>query len=198
MRILVVNHITLDGVIQAPGRPDEDTRGGFRHGGWAASRSDDPALQQAVAQRLGTPGRSWLFGHRTYDILLASWNEKGGPYKDTLNDAPKYVVSSDAATELAWPNSTLLHGDVSREVADLKQRSPGDLVIMGSAELVRSLLPHGLIDELFLMIHPLVLGSGVRLFEASDDVTALRLDECTATTQGVLLSSYAPSAAAAR
>jgi dihydrofolate reductase len=195
MPIRVVNHVTLDGVMQAPGRPDEDTRGGFRHGGWGASRTDD-VMQDALARRLGTPNRGWLFGRRTYEILLWSWNEKGGPYKDALNDAPKYVVSSNPATELAWPNSTLLHGDVPDAVGELRRRAPGDLVIMGSGELVRSLLPHDLIDELFLMIHPVVLGSGIRLFEPDREVTQLRLAESTVTTTGVLLTSYQPTGTA--
>jgi dihydrofolate reductase len=196
MRLVVVNHITLDGVMQAPGRPDEDTRGGFRHGGWAVSRTDD-VMQNAVGQRLGKPNRGWLFGRRSYEVLLTSWNAQGGPYKEALTNAPKYVASSNPATKLDWPNSTLLHEDIPAGVADLKQRSPGDLVIMGSGELIRSLLPHNLIDEFLLMIHPLVLGSGLRLFERDDQVTQLRLAESTATTKGVILASYEPAADAA-
>lgn len=190
-RIVVVNHLTLDGVMQAPGRPDEDTRGGFRHGGWAASRNDDVMLD-AVTRRLARPDRGWLFGRRTYELLLASWNEQGGPYMHALNDAPRYVVSSNATTRLDWPNSTLVHGDVPAAVADLKRRAPGDLVIMGSGELIRSLMPHGVIDEYLLMIHPVVLGSGVRLFEHDDRDVDLRLVDATPTTRGVILASYAP------
>jgi dihydrofolate reductase len=195
MRLVAVNHVTLDGVMQAPGRPDEDTRGGFRHGGWAAAHMDD-VVQHAVGQRLGRPNRGWLFGRRSYELLLTSWNAQDGPYWDALNHAPKYVASSNPATRLDWPNSTLLHGDVPAAVADLKRVSPGDLVIMGSGELIRSLLPHNLIDECLLMIHPLVLGSGLRLFERDDQVTQLRLAESTTTTKGVILASYEPAAGA--
>jgi dihydrofolate reductase len=189
MRITVVNHLTLDGVMQAPGRPDEDTRDGFPHGGWATARTDE-VMQQALGERLGRPNRGWLFGRRTYEDLLASWNLKGGPYRDALNDAPKYVAASDPATTLAWPNSTLLHGDVVGAVAQLKESADGDVVIMGSGELIRSLAPTGLIDEYLLMIHPVVLGTGRRLFDRDDRVIALRLVGCTATTTGVMLASY--------
>src|SRR5438094_3477993 len=138
MRIVVINHVTLDGVMQAPGRPDEDTRGGFRHGGWAVSHTDDDVMLDAVGQRLGKPDRGWLVGRRTYEGLLASWNEQGGPYKDALMNAPKYIASSNPGTRLEWPNSTLIHGDVPAAVADVKRHSKGDLVIMGSGLLIRS------------------------------------------------------------
>jgi dihydrofolate reductase len=190
VQLVVINHVTLDGVMQAPGRADEDTRGGFRHGGWAIPRNDD-VMHQAVGQRMGKPDRGLLLGRRSYEDLLASWNAQGGPYKDALNTSPKYVVSSNPATKLGWPNSTLLHGDIPAAVADLKQRSTGDLVIMGSGQLIRSLLPHGLIDEYLLMIHPLLLGSGQRLFE-QDHVAELRLVDSTASTKGVILATYQP------
>jgi dihydrofolate reductase len=192
-RITTFTHITLDGVMQAPGRPDEDTRGGFRHGGWATSRTDD-VMQEVVAQRVAKPDRSWLFGRRTYDLLLQSWNEQGGPYKDALNNAPKYVVSSNPAKELRWPNSMLVHGDIPAALGDLKRRSRGDLVIMGSGELIRSLLPYNLVDEYLLMIHPLVLGSGRRLFGCDEHVQQFRLNESTVNTKGVILASYDPVA----
>jgi dihydrofolate reductase len=192
VRLVVINHVTLDGVMQAPGKPDEDTRGGFRHGGWGVPRSDD-VLRNALGKRMGRPDGGLLLGRWSYEELLASWNAQGGPYKDALNTAPKYVVSSDPATTLDWPNSSLLHGDIPTAVADLKQRYPGDLVIMGSGQLIRSLLPHGLIDEYLLMIHPLVLGSGRRLFEPDNHVTELRLVDSTVTTKGVILATYQPA-----
>ena len=136
--------------------------------------------------------RAFLFGRRTYEDLLASWNAKGGPFKDALNSAPKYVASTRSATRLDWPNSTLLHGDIPAAVAELKQNSAGDLVIMGSGQLIRSLLPHGLIDEYLLMIHPLVLGSGQRLFDHRDHHAKLRLLSSTPTTTGVILATYQP------
>lgn len=192
MRVLVVNHVSLDGVLQAPDRPDEDTRDGFRHGGWAAHRADDPAIGPAMGERMGQ-GFSWLFGRRSYDAMLNHWNQVGGPFKDGLNQTRKYVASSHPDADLPWPNSTLLSGDVPAEVAALRDQSGGNLVIMGSGRLIRSLLPHGLIDELFLMIHPLVLGSGHRLLGPDDDRLGLRLLDCTPTANGVLMATYQPS-----
>jgi dihydrofolate reductase len=193
VRLVVINHVTLDGVMQAPGRPDEDTRGGFSYGGWAVPNNDEVMIH-ALGQRMGRPDGGLLLGRRSYEDLLASWNAQGGPYKDALNTAPKYVVSSNPTTKLDWPNSTLLHGDIPAAVADLKQRSTGDLVVMGSGQLIRSLLPHGLIDEYLLMIHPLLLGSGTRLFEHEDnDVSELHLVDSTASTKGVILATYQPA-----
>jgi dihydrofolate reductase len=192
MRVVVVNHLSLDGVMQAPGRADEDTRGGFSHGGWATARND-AAMSEAIGERMGAPGGGLLLGRRSYEDMLAAWNDRGGPYKDALNEAPKYVASTSPTTPLEWPNSTLLHGDVPAAVADLKRGSGGNLVIMGSGQLIRSLLPHGLIDEYLLMIHPLLLGGGRRLFGDDDQFAELQLLDCTATGKGVLLSTYRPS-----
>jgi len=191
MPIVVINHITLDGVMQGPGRPDEDTRDGFSHGGWAIPGNDD-VMGRALAERMGKPDGGLLLGRRSYEGMLAAWNARGGPYKDALNNAPKYVVSRSSATSLDWPNSTLMHGDIPAAVAELKHNLAGDLVIMGSGELIRSLLPHGLIDEYLLMIHPLVLGSGRRLFDYDDHVVKLRLLSSTATTTGVIIATYQP------
>ena len=190
MRVVVVNHVSLDGVMQGPGRPDEDTRGGFRHGGWAQN-DNDPALGAAMGERLGEEF-SWLFGRRTYDGLLSYWNATGGPFKQPLNGVRKYVASSDPAADLPWPNSTLISGDVPAAVAGLREQPGGNLVIMGSGELIRSLLPHGLIDEFFLMIHPVVLGSGRRLFGAEDMTHPLRLVASSPTATGVILATYQP------
>lgn len=190
MRVLVVNHVSLDGVLQGPGHPDEDTRDGFRHGGWAQA-GNDPAMGAALGERMGQDF-SWLFGRRSYEGMLSYWNEAGGPFKDGLNGTRKYVASSHPDADLPWPNSTLLHGDVPAAVAALREQPGGNLVIMGSGRLIRSLLPHGLVDELFLMIHPLVLGSGQRLFGPDDGVHRLRLVDATPTATGVLLATYRP------
>ena len=190
MRIVVVNHVSLDGVMQGPGRPDEDTRGGFRHGGWAQN-DNDLALGAAMGERLGQDF-SWLFGHRTYDGLLGYWNEVGGPFKDPLNQIPKYVASADPEAALPWPNSTLISGDVPAGVAALRQQPGGNLVIMGSGALIRSLLPHGLIDEIFLMIHPVVLGSGQQLFGRENAAHQMRLVSSSQTAAGVILATYQP------
>jgi dihydrofolate reductase len=192
MRIVVINHITLDGVMQAPGRADEDTRGGFPHGGWALPGNDE-AMFRAIGERMGAPDSALLLGRRSYDDMLTIWNARGGPFKDGLNSTPKYVVSHSASTHLAWPNSTLLHGDIPAAVAQLKHQPGGNLVIMGSGQLIRALLPHALIDEFLLMIHPILLGSGQRLFDLANNPTALRLIASTSTPKGVILASYRPS-----
>jgi dihydrofolate reductase len=186
-KVIVMNHLTLDGVMQGPGRADEDTRDGFAHGGWAVPRGDE-AIVTKMGEQMGGD-RAFLFGRRTYEDLLASWNAQGGPFKDALNNAPKYVASSNPATRLEWPNSTLLHGDVPAAVADLKQRSGTKLVIMGSGVLIGSLMAADLIDEYLLMIHPLVLGTGRRMFPAGVQVR-LRLAEDVITSTGVVIASY--------
>lgn len=191
MRVLVVNHVSLDGVLQSPGRSDEDTRDGFRHGGWAG-QSNDASLGAAMGERMGQEF-AWLFGRRSYEELLTYWNRAGGPFKDGLNQTRKYVVSADPNADLSWPNSTLVTGDVPTEVAALREQPGGNLVIMGSGQLVRSLLPHGLIDELFLMIHPIVLGSGSRLFGPDYEAHRLELIDCASSTTGVLMATYQPA-----
>src|SRR5512142_1501582 len=166
-RIVVMNHVTLDGVMQGPGRPDEDTRGGFTDGGWA-QRSTVPgdAAGKAMGERMAAGGglAGWLFGRWTYESLLAVWNARGGPFKDALNDTPKYIASTRLEEPLSWPNSTLLRGDTAEAVGALKAGGDGVLAIMGSGELIGSLMAADLIDEYLLMIHPLVLGRGRRLF----------------------------------
>jgi dihydrofolate reductase len=186
-KVIVMNGITLDGVMQGPGRPDEDTRDGFAHGGWAVPYSDE-AMVAKMGERMGED-RAFLFGRRTYEQLLASWNARGGPFKDALNNARKFVASSSPATKLDWPNSTLLYGDVPAAVADLKQSSGTNLVIMGSGVLIGSLMAAGLIDEYLLTIAPLVLGTGRRLF-AGGTQARLRLAESTTTSKGVLIAAY--------
>ena len=186
-KVVVINNLTLDGVMQGPGRPDEDTRDGFAHGGWGARSSDDMMVAK-MGEWMGGD-RAFLFGRRTYEDLLASWNAQGGPFKKALNKAPKYVASQSSATSLDWPNSTLLHGDAADAVAELKQNSGGNLVIMGSGELVKSLMTADLIDEYLLMTHPLVLGSGRRLFP-DGQYTQLRLIDAVTTTTGVVMASY--------
>jgi dihydrofolate reductase len=189
-KVIVMNGVTLDGVMQGPGRPDEDTRDGFDRGGWAVPYSDDATVAK-MGERMGGD-RAWLFGRRTYEQLLTSWNARGGPFKDALNDARKYVASSNPATRLDWPNSTLLHGDVPAAVADLKESSSANLVIMGSGVLIASLMAADLIDEYLLMIHPLVLGTGRRLFAGGTQASLRLVDSSTATT-GVLIATYEPA-----
>ena len=191
MGVLVINHITLDGVLQGPGRPDEDTRDGFQQGGWAEQAANDPAIGGALGQRMGEHF-SWLFGRRSYEDMLGHWNEVGGPFQEGLNQTMKYVASSGPNARLPWPNSTLLSGDVPAKVETLREEVNGNLVIMGSGQLIRSLLPHRLIDEFLLMIHPVVLGTGRRLFGEEADPIPLTLVDSTTTSSGVILATYRP------
>lgn len=188
MRIIAINHISLDGVIQSPARPEEDTRGGFRHGGWA-SAIGDPEMGEAMGKRIGADSE-WLFGRVSYEDMLSYWNKAGGPFKDALNGKKKYVASSNANLELSWPNSQLLTGDVPQEVVRLKESGGGTLVIMGSGALIQSLQPHRLIDELLLFVHPVVIGSGGRMFGNADDTLRFDLIDEKRTPGGVLIADY--------
>jgi dihydrofolate reductase len=193
-KVVAIDHLTLDGVMQGPGRVDEDTRDGFQYGGWALPRGD-AALGSKMGEAMGS-NFAFLFGRRTYEDLLAHWNAQGGPFKDALNNTPKFVASRSATTELDWPNSTLLSGEaVVDRVAELKQAGGVNLVIMGSGELTRSLIPASLVDEYLLMIHPIVLGCGRRLFTDGLEV-ALTLIDATPTPTGVVIASYQAGPAA--
>jgi dihydrofolate reductase len=194
-RIVVMNDVTLDGVIQGPGRADEDTRGGFTQGGWGhRSVAPDDAVGKAMGERMAAEGglAGWLFGRRTYEDLLASWNAQGGPFKDALNNSPKYVASTTLDEPLPWPNSTLLRGDIVDAVRALKAQSGGVLAIMGSGVLIGSLMAADLIDEYLLMIHPLVLGTGRRLFPGGVYVS-LRHSDSVTTATGVVIVSFEPA-----
>lgn len=190
MRLVVINHVTLDGVMQAPGRPDEDTRDGFDQGGWAAAAigSPDPAIGAAMGARMAESD-GLVLGRRSYEDLLASWNAQGGPFKEALNNAPKYVASTTLSEPLPWPNSMLLGPDVVAAVDELKARPGRELHIMGSGQLIGTLMQHDLVDEFLLLIHPLVLGRGRRLF-AGDAAVTLELVEATPTASGVVVATY--------
>lgn len=193
-RVVVMNHLTLDGVMQGPGRPEEDPRDGFKLGGWGQrSASAGDAASKAMGERMAAGGglSGWLFGRRTYEGLLAHWNATGGPFKEALNNTPKYVASATLSEPLAWPNSTLLRGDVVKAVRELKTNVGGVLAIMGSGELISSLMTADLVDEFLLMIHPTVLGSGQRLFSGQAHAS-LHLIESTATATGIVISIYEP------
>ena len=190
-KVVVINHVTLDGVMQGPGRPEEDPRDGFADGGWSAANVDETMLR-AVGARMGK-GNRLLLGRRSYDGMLGYWNTQDSPFADALNQAEKHVASRTLSAPLPWPNSTLLEGDVADAVARLKRAPGADLHVMGSGELIQTLVAHDLIDEYLLMIHPLVLGAGRRLFADGGAAARLRLVSCTATTTGVLLATYAPS-----
>ena len=193
MRKLIVNNsITLDGVMQAPGRPDEDRRGGFRYGGWAAPYADEVMAQAAAEGMSG--GGAMLFGRRTYEDFATVWPSMPdvNPFARFLNEVPKHVASRSLRDPLEWNNARVLYGDATRSVARLKLDAKSDIVILGSGELIRSLMPHHLIDEYRLLIHPLVLGEGLRLFSDSAAHLKLRLRSTKTTTTGVIIATYIP------
>lgn len=189
--IYVINHLTLDGVMQAPGRPDEDTRGGFEHGGWAIARQD-PVMGERLGRRLDGSGPV-LLGRRTYEDFASYWpKQTDNPYTEALNRTEKYVVSRTLAEPLPWQHSTVLAGDPAETVAELKAEPGGDICVLGSGVLVGSLLRHGLVDELLLMIHPIVLGTGRKLFDDTIGGLSLTLVDSITTSTGVLLATYRP------
>jgi dihydrofolate reductase len=188
-KIVVVENVTLDGVMQAPGRADEDPRGGFEHGGWAMPYNDG-VKGRIMAEGMASTG-PMLFGRRTYEDFFRVWpGRTDNPFTEVLDNTQKYVASRTLTEPLAWKNSTLLAGDASDTAARLKEQSDKDIVVLGSGELVRSLVRSGLVDEYVLLIHPLVLGAGRRLF--ADDRTAARLQlvKADTTTTGVVIATY--------
>jgi dihydrofolate reductase len=196
-KVRVVNSVSLDGVMQAPGRPDEDTRGGFKHGGWAIPYND--AVMGKVMAEGMAKGGDMLFGRRTYEDFFRVWpNQKDNPFTEVLNNAQKYVASTKLRGPLQWQNSKLLKGDAAKAVARLKKKPGKDLVILGSGVLIQSLMRQNLIDEFMLLIHPLVLGSGRRLFKDDGTLAALRLVDSTPTTKGVVIATYRPVKTGAR
>jgi dihydrofolate reductase len=193
-RVVVNNSLTLDGVMQAPGRPDEDLRGGFEHGGWAQPYFD-PVMASVAAEGIARGG-DLLLGRRTYEDFAAFWpnQTEDNPFTAVLNNFQKYVSSTTLEEPLSWSNSTLLKGDAGEAVARLKEQPGKDLVVLGSGELVQSLMRRNLVDEYVLMIHPLVLGSGRRLFTDGGSFAALRLVDTKTTTTGVVIATYQPAA----
>jgi dihydrofolate reductase len=189
-KVVVINHVTLDGVMQSPGRPEEDSRDGFTHGGWASANADDQLVAATYARVEEGGGLQLLLGRRSYEGMLGYWNTQDSPFKEGLNNAPKYVASRTLREPLPWPNSTLLHGDVADAVTELKRELGGDLTVMGSGELIQTLMRQDLIDEYLLFVHPLVLGTGRRLFRDGSPSASLRLIESTTATTGVVIARY--------
>jgi dihydrofolate reductase len=185
--LTVVESLTLDGVMQAPGRPDEDTRGGFEHGGWGVPYADE-VMGRAMGERMGGPG-AIVLGRLTYEDLFSYWpKQKDNPYTETLNRTRKYVASKTLSEPLPWENSRLIEGDPAEAVASLK-REEEHLTVIGSGALVRSLMGRSLIDEFLLLIHPLVLGTGRRLFPEGA-FARLELTDSLTTTTGVVIGTY--------
>jgi dihydrofolate reductase len=189
--IYVINHITLDGVMQSPGRPEEDTRDGFGDGGWSTPGVDDVLMTATNLRVAQAGGLRLLLGRRSYESMLGYWNTQDSPFKDGLNNAAKYIVSTTLKDPLLpWPNSTLLTGDVAESVASLKRESQGGLCIMGSGVLIQSLLLYQLIDEFLLFIHPRILGRGRRLFPPGGSLASFHLLDARPTTTGVIIAQY--------
>jgi dihydrofolate reductase len=189
--ITVTMWVTLDGVVQGLGRPDEDTRGGFTHGGWG-QRYNDEVMGTEMGKAMAKPG-DMLFGRRTWQDFITAWARltDGNPVTTKMNAATKYVVSRTLEDTDAWQNSILLRGDAAGTVAELKAQPGNDLSIVGSASLVRSLHAGGLIDRYTLLIHPLSLGSGARLFDGPAPLTEFELTGSVTTTKGVIIAQYA-------
>jgi dihydrofolate reductase len=194
MRKVIVNEwMSLDGVVQAPGAPDEDRSGGFEHGGWHLRYFDDQSQKKALENIVGAGG--FLLGRRTYEIFAAYWPnapEDQQVIAEPLNTKPKYVASATLSEPLEWENSTLLEGDVAEAVAALKREEGDDLQVIGSTKLVQALIERDLVDEFQVMIDPVVVGGGKRLFSDDGALRPMRLVDSQVTTTGAILASYVP------
>lgn len=189
-KIIALTNVTLDGVMQAPATPDEDTRDGFTQGGWAAPYA---AMQDAgeVFANVGAV----LFGRWTYESFYAAWaNQPGNPFSDFFDNIQKYVVSTTLEQPLIWQNSTLINGDVAQAISRLKQELDQNIVVFGSGVLLQSLLRDKLVDQYALLIHPLVLGAGRRLFADDGTSAGLKLIDSKTTGSGVIFANYQPAA----
>ena len=194
-KVIADEWMTLDGVIQAPGQADEDESGGFQHGGWHLGYLDEIAQRWAAESIIKAGG--FLLGRRTYENFAAHWpnaSEEEQVLAEPLNTKPKYVASRTLTEPLAWQNSTVLQGDIAEAVATLKQQDGEDLHLIGSSQLAQTLFEHGLVDEFHLMIDPVVVGGGKRLFRDDGALRQLRLVDSQVTTTGVIIATYAPAA----
>ena len=191
-KIIADEWMTLDGVVQAPGDPDEDRSGGFRHGGWHIPYFDDLS-QEWVVEYLNEAG-AFLFGRRTYEILAGYWpnaSEEERAVAEPLNTKPKHVASTTLTEPLDWEGASLLQGDLAQAVSALKEEDGGDIHVIGSAGLVRALLEHDLVDGLNLMIDPLAVGGGKSIFPDDGALRPMRLVRSEVTTTGAILATYA-------
>ena len=197
MRKVIVNEfLSLDGVAQAPGGAEEDSSGGFAHGGWHMQYMGDEVAQRWVLANILEAG-GFLLGRRTYDIFAAYWPNAGEDQQVIavpLNTKPKYVASRTRSGQLEWQESRVLEGDLAQAVAGLKEQDGGDLHTIGSTELVRSLMDHHLVDEFRLVIDPVVLGGGKRIFRDDGALRPLRLVDAQIASTGAILATYAAAA----
>ena len=185
-KIIVLEHISLNGVIQAPGGPDEDPSNGFAYGGWAAPYDDD-IIGAAVQKQINAP-LDLLLGRKTFDIWAAYWPQHGDVWP-RVNTATKYVVSN-TMTSSEWKPSVFLNGDIAEKVAKLKQEQGPDLHVWGSGKLLQTLMKHDLVDEFWLKIYPLTLGTGKRLFTDGTIPAAFKVTESQVSPTGIILVNY--------
>ncbi len=185
-KVIVLEHISLDGVIQAPGGPDEDTSNGFAYGGWVAPYSD-PILSAALRRRMNLPF-DLLLGRKTFEIWSPYWPYHGDAWPG-VNAAIKYVASN-SITSGAWQPSVFLSGDIAEKVAKIKNEPGPDLNVWGSGNLIQTLIQHDLIDTFWLMIYPITLGVGKRLFAGGTAPMAFKVTESTVTPSGVVVMNY--------
>uniref|UniRef100_A0AAU2JU97 Dihydrofolate reductase family protein n=1 Tax=Streptomyces sp. NBC_00049 TaxID=2903617 RepID=A0AAU2JU97_9ACTN len=198
MRIVISEFISLDGVVQAPGGPQEDTDGGFAHGGWSHPFFDAEVMGGAIGEAMKTT-EALLFGRRTWQTMAAAWPGRAGdPFADQMNAFPKYVVTETLADdELTWNNTTRIPGgEALARIRELRGRAGGDLAVMGSPTLVRTLLGEGLVDELRLMIMPVLIGGGKRIFPEDGVLRTLELVSTVVSGTGVHVCTYRPAAGA--
>jgi dihydrofolate reductase len=190
-KLVVAEFVSLDGVMQAPGDANEDREGGFEYGGWQMPYNDDVGGERIGASMAQTG--SFLFGRKTYEIMAAYWptQQDDNPFAKVLNGLPKYVASTTLTEPLGWEGSTLLQGDVAKAVAELKEGEGGNIVVLGSGGLVQTLYQNDLVDEYALMITPIVLGGGKKLFRELP-MKALRLTDSVTTSTGVVMATYVP------
>jgi len=195
MRVVASEFISLDGVVQAPGGPDEDTSGGFAHGGWS-HRFFDPQVMGPVIGGLAERSDALLQGRRTHQVSATAWPDRAGdPFADWINAAQKYVVSNTLSDDdLTWHPTTIIRGDdLVDTVSALRAKPGGDIYIYGSLSLVRALLTAKLIDELVLMIEPITLGGGKTLFPTDGEARTFELISAQTTNTGVQICRYEPS-----
>ena len=195
MRVVVYEFMSLDGVVQAPGGPEEDTEGGFAHGGWSMPYFDPEIMGAAIGAGMSTAD-ALLFGRRTWQGMAAAWPDRAGdPYADQMNAIKKYVASRTLTEDdLTWSNTTLLSAENAvADIAALRTQAGGDVVIWGSASLVTTLLAEGLVDELNLMIEPILLGGGKRIFPEDGAARPLQLVDSITTGTGVQVCTYRPA-----
>ncbi len=185
-KIIVLEHITLDGVIQAPGGPDEDISGGFAYGGWIAPYSDE-ILDTALSRQMSLPF-DLLLGRKTFEIWEPYWPQHADAWPN-VNRATKYVASN-TMTSSAWQPSVFLNGDIAKKVAAIKQQPGSDLHVWGSGNLLQTLIKHDLVDVFWLMIYPITLGVGKRLFADGTIPAAFKVTESTVTSKGVMIVNY--------